>query len=111
MNLKIKINKQQCTFRANSLNDAMRSFYWRFPLAGRTMGKTSIGSKYNVCCDAGDRKKYIYLYNVNVFKRGKYKGENKRYIFYVYKIPFELLNIIKMDITQNRRYFKITQYE
>ena len=53
-----------------------------------------------------DMKQTLYLYNVEVFKRGKHH-KNKHYDFYLYSIPISLLNIVKMDIEQHRRNFTV----
>ena len=51
---------------------------------------------------------YIYCYNVDVFKRGKHK-KNKHFTLYVYRIDIRLLDILGMEVEQNRRNFKIFQ--
>ena len=53
-----------------------------------------------------DMKQTLYLYNVEVFKRGKHY-KNKHYDFYLYTIPMSLLNIVKMDIKQHHRNFTV----
>ena len=67
-----------------------------------TYGIGGNGSKYQGMCD--NRTKTLYVYNVEVFKRGKHH-KNKHYDFYLYSIPMSLLNIVKMDIKQHHRNF------
>ena len=49
---------------------------------------------------------YAYCYNVQVFKRGKHR-KNKHYTLYVYKFDLRLLDILKLNVDQNKRNFKI----
>ena len=48
----------------------------------------------------------LYVYNVESFKRGKYR-KNKHYDVYIYSIPMQLLDIVKMDVCQHNRNFTI----
>ena len=47
----------------------------------------------------------IYCYNVETFKRGKYKGK-KYYIVYVYKFDLNLLSELRLSVIQKTRNFK-----
>ena len=48
----------------------------------------------------------IYCYNVETFKRGKYRGK-KHYIVYVYKFNLDLLSELGLSVKQNTRNFKL----
>ena len=48
----------------------------------------------------------IYCYNVETFKRGKYRGK-KHYIVYVYKLNLDLLSELGLSVKQNTRNFKL----
>lgn len=54
----------------------------------------------------GDTK-YVYGYNIEVFKRGKYR-KNKHYVIYKYTFPVEMFRILNLEINQGTRTFKIT---
>ena len=54
----------------------------------------------------GINVKYVYGYNIEVFKRGKHR-KNKHYALYVYKIDLRILDILGMKINQHQRYFRI----
>ena len=54
----------------------------------------------------GDTK-YVYGYNIEVFKRGKYR-KNKHYVIYKYTFPVEMFKILNLEINQGTRTFKIT---
>lgn len=49
--------------------------------------------------------RFIYCYNVETFKRGKYKGK-KYYIVYVYKFDLNLLSELRLSVIQKTRNFK-----
>jgi len=51
--------------------------------------------------------KYVYGFNIEVFKRGKHR-KNKHYTIYVYTFPVEMFNLLNVEITQGTRTFKIT---
>jgi hypothetical protein len=105
MDLRIKLKPRKYTIKAQNLNNAYYDFLYKLPAATcLTTGIKSNGSQYTVRCN--DRNKTIYVWNVEVFKRGKHR-KNKHYDFYVYSIPMDLLDIIKMDIQQKHRNFTI----
>ena len=105
MGFKIKFTPRKYTINAQNLNSAYYEFLNKIPaLACFTYGGRTNGSKYQALCD--DRTKTLYVYNVEVFKRGKHH-KNKHYDFYLYSIPMSLLNIVKMDIKQHHRNFTV----
>jgi len=50
--------------------------------------------------------KYVYGYNLEVFKRGKYR-KDKHYVVYRYQFPIEMFNLLNIEIQQDSRTFKI----
>ena len=62
----------------------------------------------NAYTDAlGGNLKYVYGYNIEVFKRGKYR-KDKHYVIYRYSFPIEMFNLLNVKINQGTRTFKIT---
>ena len=55
----------------------------------------------------GHDAKYVYGYNIEVFKRGKYR-KNKHYVIYRYTFPIEIFKLLNVEISQGSRTFKIT---
>lgn len=55
----------------------------------------------------GINVKYVYGYNIEVFKRGKHR-KNKHYVIYKYTFPVEMFKLLNVEITQGNRTFKIT---
>lgn len=55
----------------------------------------------------GHSTKYVYGYNIEVFKRGKYR-KDKHYVIYRYTFPIEMFKLLNVEITQGHRTFKIT---
>lgn len=109
MNIRIKFKPRKYTIKAQSLDYAYYNFLDKLPaLACFTHGSRGNGSTFSARYN--DRTQTLYVYNVEVFKRGKHR-KNKHYDFYLYAIPMGLLDTVKIDIKQNHRYFKITQYE
>lgn len=53
----------------------------------------------------GDTK-YVYGYNIEVFKRGKHR-KNKHYVVYRYSFPIEMFKLLNVEINQNTRTFTI----
>ena len=105
MDLRIKFKPRKYTIKAQSLNWAYYSFLDKIPsLACFTYGIRSNGSTFSARYN--DRTQTLYVYNVEVFKRGKH-NKNKHYDFYLYAIPMALLDTFKMDIKQNNRNFTI----
>ena len=105
MSFRIKFTPRKYTITAKNLNSAYYEFLNKIPkYACYTYGVRSSGSKYQAIYN--DMKQTLYLYNVEVFKRGKHH-KNKHYDFYLYSIPISLLNIVKMDIEQHRRNFTV----
>lgn len=65
---------------------------------------SEFGSAYT---DAlGGNPKYVYGYNIEVFKRGKYR-KNKHYVIYRYTFPIEMFKLLNVEIKQGTRTFKI----
>lgn len=65
----------------------------------------SFGNAYT---DAiGGNPKYVYGYNIEVFKRGKHR-KNKHYVVYRYSFPIEMFKLLNVEINQGVRTFKIT---
>ena len=54
----------------------------------------------------GSDMKYVYGFNIEVFKRGKHR-KNKHYVVYVYRFPIEMFNLLNVEIEQGHRTFKI----
>ena len=109
MNIRIKFKPRKYTIKAQSLSWAYYSFLDKIPdLVCFTCGSRRNGSTFSARYN--DRTQTLYVYNVEVFKRGKHR-KNKHYDFYLYTSPIGLLDVAKIDIKQNHRYFKITQYE
>lgn len=50
--------------------------------------------------------RYVYGYNIEVFKRGKYR-KNKHYVIYRYSFPIEMFKLLNIEIRQGSRTFKI----
>lgn len=50
--------------------------------------------------------KYVYGYNIEVYKRGKHR-HNKHYIIYRYAFPIEIFKLLNIEISQGSRTFKI----
>ena len=65
---------------------------------------TQFGTAY--INDFGRNTKYVYGYNIEVFKRGKYR-HNKHYVVYRYMFPIEMFNLLNVEIRQDSRTFKI----
>ena len=105
MGFRIKFTPRKYTIKAKNLDSAYSEFLYKIPaFTCFTYGGGGNGSKYQALCD--NRTKTLYVYNVEVFKRGKHH-KNKHYDFYLYSIPISLLNIVKMDIEQHRRNFTV----
>lgn len=51
-------------------------------------------------------EKYVFAYNIEVFKRGKYR-HNKHYVVYRYTFPIKIFNLLNIEISQGSRTFKI----
>ena len=54
----------------------------------------------------GSNVKYVFGYNIEVFKRGKYRY-NKHYVVYRYTFPVEMFDLLNVKIEQGSRTFKI----
>lgn len=105
MGFRVKFTPRKYTITAKNLDSACYEFLNKIPkYACYTYGGRSSGSKYQARYN--DMNQTLYLYNVEVFKRGKHH-KNKHYDFYLYSIPISLLNIVKMDIKQHRRNFTV----
>lgn len=105
MDFRIKFKPRKYTIKAQSLNYAYYDILDKIPpLACFTCGSRRNGSKFNARYN--DKTQTLYVYNVEVFKRGKHR-KNKHYDLYLYTIPMGLLDAVKMDIKQNHRNFTI----
>lgn len=105
MDLRIKFKPRKYTIKAQSLNWAYYTFLEKIPaLACFTYGSRGNGSTFSARYN--DRTQTLYVYSVEVFKRGKHR-KNKHYDFYLYTIPMGLLDVVKMDIKQNHRNFTV----
>ena len=103
--MRIKIKPRKYTIYASNMNAAYSEMLYKLPaVACFTVGKRGNGSWF--CGRYSDRVQTLYVYNAEVFKRGKHH-KNKHYDFYVYSIPMELLDTVKMDIRQHKRNFTI----
>ena len=111
MDLRIKLkprNKpRKYTIKAQNLNYAYYQILDKLPaLSCFTYGSRGNGSRYAGRRGYNNRNEMLYVYNVESFKRGKYR-KNKHYDVYIYSIPMQLLDIVKMDIRQHNRNFTI----
>lgn len=61
----------------------------------------------NAYGDSGRDRKYVYGYNIEVFKRGKHRGPNKHYVVYRYRFPIEMFKLLNVEINQGPRTFTI----
>ena len=104
MDLRIKFNPRKYTIYASNLNAAYREMLYKLAPKCFTTGTYRNGSTFNCITDI--KGENLFLYNVEIFKRGKHKS-NKHYNFYVYSIPMTLLNTFKMDVRQNMRNFTL----
>ena len=105
MDFRIKLKPRKYTIKAQSLNWAYYTFLEKIPaLACFTYGSRGNGSTFSARYN--DRTQTLYVYSVEVFKRGKHR-KNKHYDFYLYAIPMGLLDVVKMDIKQNHRNFTV----
>lgn len=50
--------------------------------------------------------KYVYGYNIEIFKRGKYRHD-KHYVVYRYTFPIEMFKLLNVEIQQKPRRFII----
>ena len=105
MGFRIKFTPRKYTIKAKNLDSAYYEFLYKIPtFACFTYGGRDNGSKYQAIYNV--KKQTLYVYNVEVFKRGKHH-KNKHYDFYLYSIPTSLLDIVKMDIKQHHRNFTV----
>ena len=65
---------------------------------------SSFGNAYTD--SIGINPKYVYGYNIEVFKRGKHR-KNKHYVVYLYTFPIEMFKLLNVEINQGTRTFKI----
>ena len=66
---------------------------------------TEFGTGYVDGLRSGNSK-YVYGYNIEVFKRGKHR-KNKHYVVYRYAFPIEIFKLLNVEIKQGNRIFKI----
>lgn len=57
-------------------------------------------------CHSIINPKYVYGYNIEVFKRGKHR-KDKHYVIYRYTFPIEIFPLLNIRIKQGRKTFKI----
>lgn len=105
MGFSIKFKPRKYTIKANNLNYVFHKILDKLPvLACSTYGIRSNGSQFNGLYN--NNNEMLYVYNVELFKRGKYR-KNKHYDVYVYSIPIKLLDIVKMEVHQHNRNFTV----
>lgn len=105
MDLRIKLRPRKYTIKASNFNNAYSEMLYKLSApACFTIGRRGNGSSF--CGRYSDREQTLYVYNAEVFKRGKHH-KTKHYDFYVYSIPIVLLDTFKMDIHQNKRNFTL----
>ena len=76
----------------------------RESIAGCFTCSTKFGDAYTDSIK-GDPK-YVYGYNIEVFKRGKYR-HNKHFMIYLYKFPIEMFKLLNVEINQGTHTFTI----
>lgn len=80
---------------------------FRNSISGCWISSTQFGSAYTDGFGTSRYpEKYVYGYNIEVFKRGKYR-KNKHYIVYRYSFPIEMFKLLNVEISQGNRTFKI----
>lgn len=105
MDLRIKFKPRKYTIYASNMNAAYSEMLYKLPAAACfSVGGRGNGSRF--CGRLSIKSETLFVYNVELFKRGKHKS-NKHYDFYVYSIPMALLDTFKMDVHQNMRNFTI----
>ena len=77
----------------------------RQSIRGSFCCSSSFGNAY--VDNIGKDPKYVYGYNIEVFKRGKHR-RNKHYVVYRYEFPVEMFKLLNVQINQGTRTFKIT---
>ena len=77
----------------------------RLSIRGCFVYSSSFGNAYTDVI--GGDPKYVYGYNIEVFKRGKHR-KNKHYVVYKYSFPVEMFKLLNVQINQGTRTFKIT---
>ena len=82
MDLRIKLKPRKHTIKARNLHDAYHQILYKLPaLACFTYGSRGNGSQFGARYN--NRNEMLYVYNVESFKRGKYR-KNKHYDVYIY---------------------------
>lgn len=111
MDIRIKFKPQKHVVRGykNTLHAA------RFVLSQQVTSSYSSGSLRNgsvwsqTAIDKKNGEDFVVVYNVETFKRGKYR-KNYHHVVYIYRIPVSLLELTKIKISQYTRNFTI-EYE
>lgn len=85
-------------------NDARARF--RDSFYGCWCSSTEFGSGYVNGIRINDKRTHVYAYNIEVFKRGKYRHD-KHYTVYRYAFPIEMFKLLNVKIKQDSRTFKI----
>lgn len=105
MDLRIKFKPRKYTIKAQNLNYAYDQILDKIPsLACWTYGSRRNGSQFVGRYDC--RNEMLYVYNIETFKRGKHR-KNKHYDVYIYSIPMQLLDVVKMHIQQHDKNFTV----
>lgn len=106
MDLRIKIKPRKYTIKAQNLNYAYYQILDKIPSSTlRTYGsRRRSGSQFVGRYDR--RNEMLYVYNIETFKRGKYR-RNKHYDVYIYSIPMQLLDVVKMYVQQHNKNFTV----
>lgn len=87
---------------------------WGTTFAARERVRQSIGGAFVYSSQFGNaytdtirsNPKYVYGYNIEVFKRGKYRHD-KHYVIYRYAFPIEMFKLLNVEINQGTRTFTI----
>lgn len=73
---------------------------------GCQCSSSEFGSAYANGIGSREKTTHVYAYNLEVFKRGKYR-HNKHYVVYRYQFPIEMFKLLNVEIKQGSRTFKI----
>ena len=87
---------------------------WGTTFAARERVRESIRGCFIYSSQFGDAytdslrgdSKYVYRYNIEVFKRGKHR-HNKHFMIYLYKFPIDMFKLLNVEINQGTRTFTI----
>ena len=87
---------------------------WGTTLAAKERVRESITGCFIYSSQFGDaytdslrcNPKYVYGYNIEIFKRGKHR-HNKHFMIYLYKFPIDMFKLLNVEIQQKQRRFII----